>query len=213
MYTTRGPEIFTPQGKYFFTLNMAELRIQNMGKGQPDHFLEAIGAIGRKGPLRFLDCTCGFGADSIVAAFALPAGSVLEALEVSPVMAAVTGWGFGHFVHENPAVTAALRRIHLQCGDYKDYVRTLPDDAYDVIYFDPMFTHTVEGSCQFQPVRGLLDHDGLTLSDIAVARRKGRRVVIKGRGFKRLQEALPETVVIGGRYSRVRYAILTGVTP
>ena len=62
VYSSRGPQIDRPEGSHFFSLNMAELRIQNLRKGQRDHLLEAL--IGRGAshqPLSVLDCTCGFG--------------------------------------------------------------------------------------------------------------------------------------------------------
>mgnify|MGYP002233682265 FL=1 len=66
---------------------MAELRIQHLRKGQPDHLLTALqGGTPGEVPLSVLDCTCGFGADSIVASFGLPEESTIHALEVSPLL-------------------------------------------------------------------------------------------------------------------------------
>ncbi|WP_301859666.1 class I SAM-dependent methyltransferase [uncultured Megasphaera sp.] len=206
VYSSRGPQIVRPEGVHFFSLNMAELRIQHLRKGAADHFLEAIGA-GDK-PIRFLDCTCGFGADSIVASFALPQGSVLDALEVSPLMEAVTAWGFRYFQHSKDDVTAALRRIHLMLGDYRDYLRDSRTPSYDVIYFDPMFSHPVAASCQFQPVRSLMNHSELTADAVYLALQKGRRVVIKERDFTRLKRDFPHLKQYGGTYSRIGYAVI-----
>ena len=96
IYTATGPEIQTNQGKHKFQLSMAELRIQQLRKGGSDHFLRALQATG---PLSLLDCTCGFGSDSIVASFGLPPGSTVAGLESSPYLYAVTSWGLQHFVH------------------------------------------------------------------------------------------------------------------
>lgn len=205
VYSARGPKLFRPEGTHVFSLNMAELRIQNLRKGGDDHFLEAV-MTGTAAD--FLDCTCGFGADSLVASFALPPGSRVTALEASPLMAAVTGWGFVHFVHGQPDVTAALRRIHLHCCDFRAYLQSLPDKAYDVIYFDPMFDKPVMASCQFRPVRDILDNAPLTEADIRLALRKARqKVVVKGRYFRKLQAEHPEIKIYGGTYSRVHYAV------
>ena len=46
VYSSRGPQIDRPEGSHFFSLNMAELRIQNLRKGQRDHLLEADGGEG-----------------------------------------------------------------------------------------------------------------------------------------------------------------------
>lgn len=205
VYTATGPEIVTPQGKHRFHLSMAELRIQHLRQGRPDHLLEAVGAAG---PVRVLDCTCGFGADSLVLSFGLPAGSVVDALESSPFLAAVTGWGFRHFVHDCDDVTAALRRITLHHVNYADYLSAPDAPSYDILYFDPMFSHPVEQSPQFQPVRPLMDHSMLQDAYIAEALQKARRkVIVKGRSFRRLGEAHPGFTVQGGKYSRIGYAV------
>lgn len=230
VYSSRGPQIDRPEGSHFFSLNMAELRIQNLRKGQRDHLLEALmgeeknpsaasglpplcrgdfwPAAGQP-PISVLDCTCGFGADAAVASFGLPAGSRVDALEVSPLLQAVTSWGFSHFVHKKDDVTAALRRISLRSGDYRDYLLSDKGPSYDVLYFDPMFQRPVEASCQFQPVRAIMEHGGLTRELIERALQKARRrVVIKERDFRQLCRDFPDATLYGGKYSRIGYAVL-----
>ena len=317
VYSSRGPQIDRPEGSHFFSLNMAELRIQNLRKGQRDHLLEALMGVkenphllggrtpqsasltapaelsvwaagpnppadgsdrapkGQSGepvgthgldpdvsslsgrtpqsaaltaplrrgaeslpcegegnrlrwrgssqrtadseqrpaaaqpPISVLDCTCGFGADAAVASFGLPAGSRADALEVTPLLEAVTAWGFSHFVHKKDDVTAALRRISLRRGDYRDYLLSDEGPVYDVLYFDPMFQRPVEASCQFQPVRAIMEHAGLTKELIERALVKARRrVVIKERDFRWLRCDFPDAVFYGGKYSRIGYAVL-----
>lgn len=207
VYTTRGPQIMRSEGVHFFSLNMAELRIQHIRQGKSDYLLEAIGAAG---PIRFLDCTCGFGADAMTASFALPSGSVIEALEDSPLLAAVTAWGLKYFTHEYADVTAALRRIQLRQENYMTYLTQAADQQYDVVYFDPMFEHPVRGSCQFQPVRAIMNHDGLTEECLHLAMKKAKRVVIKGRSFRHFRDRFPHSKQYGGKYSRVCYVVLEG---
>ena len=217
VYSSRGPQIDRPEGRHFFSLNMAELRIQNLRKGQRDHLLEALMGVkeydlrpaAAQLPISVLDCTCGFGADAAVASFGLPAGSRVDALEVSPLLEAVTAWGFSHFVHKKDDVTAALRRISLRCGDYRDYLLSDEGPVYDVLYFDPMFQRPVEASCQFQPVRAIMEHGGLTRDLIERALQKARRrVVIKERDFRQLCRDFPDVALYGGKYSRIGYAVL-----
>ncbi|WP_302485276.1 class I SAM-dependent methyltransferase [uncultured Megasphaera sp.] len=217
VYSSRGPQIDRPEGSHFFSLNMAELRIQNLRKGQRDHLLEALMVVkeydlrpaAAQPPISVLDCTCGFGADAAVASFGLPAGSRVDALEVSPLLEAVTAWGFSYFVHKKDDVTAALRRISLRCGDYRDYLLSDDGPVYDVLYFDPMFQRPVEASCQFQPVRAIMEHGGLTRDLIERALQKARRrVVIKERDFRQLCRDFPDVTLYGGKYSRIGYAVL-----
>ena len=124
-------------------------------------------------------------------------------------MEAVTSWGFSHFVHKKDDVTAALRRISLRRGDYRDYLLSDEGPVYDVLYFDPMFQRPVEASCQFQPVRAIMEHGGLTRDLIERALQKARRrVVIKERDFRQLCRDFPKVTLYGGKYSRIGYAVL-----
>lgn len=206
VFTAAGPEIVSSKGRHAFQLSMAELRIQQLRKGRIDHFMEAIG---HSGPVRLLDCTCGFASDSIVASFALPKGSSVMALEVSPMLFAVTAWGLKHFIHDKDDVTAALRRINLTYCDYRTYLRNIHTDNPDVIYFDPMFSYPIYESPQFLPVRSIMDHGELDKLSIDLALQKARKkVIIKGRKFHRLHEWYPDVAVFGGTYSRIKYAVL-----
>lgn len=208
VYSTKGPQIDGEAGSHYFSLNMAQLRIQNIRKGQGDHLLHALTA-GKSEPISLLDCTCGLGADAATAAFGLPQGSAVSALEISPLLAAVTGWGFQHFVHKEDDVTAALRRIHLQPGDYRAYLRSAAAPGYDVLYFDPMFRFHVDASRQFLPLEDLIDDEPLALADVHLALQKAkRRVVIKERGFRWLLKEFPQAKIYGGKYSRIHYAVL-----
>lgn len=208
IYSSKGPQIDSETGSHYFSLNMAQLRIQNICKGQGDHLLEALMG-GETTPLSLLDCTCGLGADSLVASFGLPAGSRINALEISPQLAAVTGWGFQHFVHPKAEVTAALRRIILWQKDYRAYLKDPAAPHYDVLYFDPMFRFHVAKSQQFSPLAGLIDDEPLSLAAVHLALGKAKkRVVIKERGFRWLLKEFPQAVICGGKYSRVHYAVL-----
>lgn len=206
IYTAQGPQIITQEGAHSFQLSMAELRIQQLRKGAGDHLLSAIQA---QGPVTFLDCTCGFAADSIVVSFGLPVGSKIIGLEISPLLYAVTNWGLQNFSHKKSDVTAALRRIELVHEDYRDYLSKLPDNGLDVIYFDPMFSHPVESSPQFSPVRSLMDHSQLNKEIIELALQKARcRVIIKARRFQELRKTYPAMQLYGGKYSKIGYAVL-----
>ena len=206
VYTANGPEIITRQGRHAFQLSIAELRILQLRRHLHDHMIEAIQA---NEPISFLDCTCGFASDSIVASFALPNGSTFQALEVSPLLEAVTAWGLQHFVHEQEKVTKALRRIQLQCRDYQEFLTNAPEASFDVIYFDPMFSYPVHRSPQFEPVRAIMDHrvPDKQIFDLALTKAR-KRVVIKGRRFNKITEWYPQVKLYGGKYSRIGYAVL-----
>ncbi len=205
VYTQQGPEIVTKDGTHRFHLSMAQLRIENLIKGGQDHFIQALG---RKRPLRILDCTFGFGSDALTASWYLNREGTVTGVESSLPMYIAGSWGCREFIHENPEVTAALRRITVIHASYQEYLKKIPKGAYDVIYFDPMFAHPVMASPQFHPVRQVLNHEPLEADILELARQKaGNRVVVKGRAFRKWKSQYPDMQIMGGRYSKVQYAV------
>ncbi|MCX7781602.1 MAG: protein-L-isoaspartate O-methyltransferase, partial [Negativicutes bacterium] len=79
-----GPVVYTPGGRYFFHLSMAELRIKNLRNGKHDHMITAMKL--KKG-MSVLDCTLGLTTDAIVASFDLGKDGLLVGLEHSPIIA------------------------------------------------------------------------------------------------------------------------------
>lgn len=131
-------------------------------------------------------------------------------MEATEPLAAVTSWGFTHFTHRRDDVTKALRKVRLTWGNYTDYLSNEKSRTYDILYFDPMFTHPVMTSCQFAPIRSQMDHEPLTADSIQKALEKARRVIVKGRSFAELNRQFPQARILGGRYSRVKFAVLEG---
>ena len=85
-----GPVVHTPGGEYFFHLSMAELRINNLKDGNPDHM---IGAMALKPGMSVLDCTLGLATDAIVASYVAGEKGRVLGLESSPVIATVLSIG------------------------------------------------------------------------------------------------------------------------
>jgi hypothetical protein len=201
-----GPVVHTPGGEYFFHLSMAELRINNLKDGNPDHM---IAAMGLAPGMSVLDCTLGLATDAIVASYAAGEEGRVVGLESSPLIAAIAADGLAGFTSDRPELTAALRRIAVVTADYNAYLPTLPAASFDVVYFDPMFRRPVRSSSSMQPVRHLADHRPVSAAALDAARRVARRrVVMKEAGGSGEFARLGFATVVGGRYSSVNYGVL-----
>lgn len=187
---------------------MAVLRIRRLvAGGEMDPFLVACDV--REGD-RFLDCTGGACADALVAAHAAGAGGRVEVIEASPLLHAVTGHGAAQVRFGEPAIDAALDRMHVTCGDHLDVLRALPDRSYDTVYFDPMFREATKAAPGFDVVRALADPRPLSPEAIAEALRVARRrVVVQDRrtGGELERLGVPELPVMG-RASAVRFGAI-----
>lgn len=155
--------------------SMATLRIAALRAGRPDRFVEAARL--RPGDC-LLDCTCGLGADAIVAAHAVgPTGRVL-ALEASRVLAAMVSDATRHYQHRDPALVRAMRAVRVTHADHVSFLRSQPDRSWDVVYFDPMFETTVKATRSLDLVRRLAARERPDRATIAEAGRVARRCVV-----------------------------------
>ena len=194
-------------GEMFFHPNMSQLRVKNLRKGEKDHMSEAMGL--QEG-MKVLDCTLGFGADAIVASFGVGETGQVVGVESSPLIAAVTGHGLQHFLPGNYPLYAAMRRIEVVNMDYLDFLRQQPDNSYDVVYFDPMFRKPLTASNGISPLRSVANHEPLSLEAVEEAQRVARyRVVMKEASGSEEFSRLGFSTIMGGKYSKVHYGVLT----
>lgn len=185
--------------------NMAKLRVLALQQRKRDALIAAM-QLAPGGSV--LDCTCGLGADAIVASWVVrPAGRVC-ALEASPLLALLVERGLASCALDDPPdLVPAMRRVEVCCADFARYLRGEADDAWDVVYFDPMFAETIADSEGLDLVRCLAEGGGPSPADLDQARRVARRrVVMKDRQPGHALAHLGFAKVEGGR--RVCYGVL-----
>lgn len=155
-----------------------------------------------------LDCTLGFGADAIVASFAVGPEGRVTGIESQPLIETVVGYGLAHFKAENWPIQEAMRGIRTVCADAFDYLKEQPDDSVDVVYFDPMFRHPLLESRSLSPLRTVANHEPVSEVMIEEACRVARRRVVFKENARSLEfERLGFTKIMGGRYSKVHYGV------
>ena len=187
---------------YSFHPNMAHHRVTAVQAGRGDRLLNITNL--QPGD-RFLDCTCGLGADAIVAAHAVGPDGQVDALETSALLATVVADGMAHGDHRNPALVTAMRRVTVRHATAEHVLATLPSQSWDVVYFDPMFDTPVEATTSLGLVRLLAATDLPTRATLTEARRVARRcVVVKDRATGTLLEQLG-LAPVGTTRRHVRY--------
>lgn len=204
--TKRRIVAYTDEGELFFHLNMAQLRIQNIDRGQDDHMVMAMHL--KKG-MSVLDCTLGMGTDAIVASYIVGEEGKVVGIEHSKVAAFIMQNGFAEFQVENVKVKDALNRIDVVQADYNEYLLSLPDKSFDVVYFDPMFRHPLKESVALKPLRAVADHRPIDLQALKEAKRVARKyVVVKENHRSKEFERLFIETLIGGKYSNINYGVI-----
>ena len=195
-----------PEEALHFHPNMAHIRVKNLRFGRGDHLVKALDI--QPGD-KLLDCTLGLGADAIVESYAAgPEGAVIG-LESQPLIEAVVGYGLQNFEGDGEKITEGMRRVKTVCTDALAYLKVQPDNAFDAIYFDPMFRYPLMDSENLSPLRALADGRALTEETVAEACRVARRRVVMKENARSLEfERLGFGKIMGGKYSKVHYGVM-----
>lgn len=162
--------------KFFFHPGSSLFRAKRWLRGEEDPFLNAAEL--RQGD-SFLDCTLGLGSDAIVASLAAGEEGAVIGLEKSPILAFLVSTGLKAWETNMPEVNEAMRRIQTKSADHLEYLHQLPDEAFDVVYFDPMFYQPIEQSEGIAPLRLFAEYQFQPESVIEALRVAKRSVVLK----------------------------------
>ena len=199
-----GPRIHSEHGTFAYHPGMAEIRVQQLLRGAPDHLVRALdlhpGA-------RVLDCTLGLASDAAVAACVAGSTGRVVGLEASLLLHFAVQHGLAHYECKTPLLTAALRRVEAVHAVAAEYLATCAPNSFDVVYFDPMFRHPVQGSKAMEALRPLSLEEPLARSTVELALKVAPRVVIKERSEYLLAEYGCQEYV-GGKYSRIKFGII-----
>ena len=199
-----GPRIHSEAGSFAYHPGMAVLRMQQLKRGQTEHL---VAALGLEPGVRVLDATLGLAADAAISAYVVGAGGRVVGLEASPLLHFAVSYGLAHYEAEDADLTAALRRIEPVQALAQDYLAQCVPGQFDVVYFDPMFRHPVNGAKGMEALRPLSYEAPLDAETLTLAKSIAPRVVIKERSEYILREYGCQKFV-GGKYSRVKYGVI-----
>lgn len=164
---------------FFFHPNSAAFRLKRLLKGETDPLMEAA-QLGKEDS--FLDCTLGLASDSIIASYVTGDNGKVLGLEGDADIAFITQCGLHSFESNSEELTEAMKRIDVVHEDAVTYLKSQPDNSWDVVYIDPMFSAPIEESSNFTPLRLVGLKSSLTKEWMEQAKRVCiRRVVVKDR--------------------------------
>jgi 16S rRNA G966 N2-methylase RsmD len=176
-----------------------------MQRHENDNFLTALNV--RPGQ-RVLDCTVGLAADALLASCAVGEAGKVVGLEASLPLWFLTSRGVQAYRGTIPELARDLHRVEIIHGEASAYLRSLSEDSFDAVYFDPMFRQPVRRSSEMTPLRPLAYGEPLRPETVELALKAAPRVVIKERSLDILKE-YGCTEFVGTKYSAVRFGIRT----
>ncbi|ADO71976.1 class I SAM-dependent methyltransferase [Stigmatella aurantiaca] len=191
-----GVTLRDAEGQHAFHGGMAHLRRLRLADGAPDTFVRMADL--RPGDA-VLDCTLGLGQDAIVAALAVgPQGRVVGLEKRLPLYAIVSE---GLKTYALGPDSCRVEAVH---ADASAYLRTLPSHAFDIVFFDPMFSRPRKAQPGFDVLRRFADYAPLTPDMLEEAERVARRwVVVKGAKYSDDLKKLGLTPEPGSRHTDV----------
>jgi hypothetical protein len=162
---------------FFFHPSSAMFRIKRLLRGEHDPFIEACQL---SSGMSFLDCTIGLGSDSIVASYRVGSSGKVIGLEAEKYLSYIVQDGLKKWSTDIQEINESMRRIEVRHEHCYSYLKMLPSESIDVIYFDPMFEETIAESISIQPLTKIANYEVFQSHWIMEALRVAKnRVVLK----------------------------------
>jgi hypothetical protein len=163
--------------QFFFHPNSAMFRVKRLQRGENDPFIEACQL--REG-MSFLDCTLGLASDSIVASYQVGSNGKVVGLEAEKFLSYLVRSGLQKWSSDVEGMDEAMKRIEVSHVHCYEFLKTLPDDSFDCVYFDPMFEEKILESDGIQALTNIAIYDAFQPEWIQEALRVAKlRVVLK----------------------------------
>ncbi|MBO1910757.1 class I SAM-dependent methyltransferase, partial [Microvirga sp. 3-52] len=135
---------------FFFHPDTAAFRLKRLMNGETDPFIEATQLqIGDS----FLDCTLGLATDSIIASYITKESGKVLGVEGDADIAFITSEGLRSYTSGSEQLTDAMKRIQVISQDAVTFLQSQPNESWDVVYIDPMFSLPIQESTNFTPLR------------------------------------------------------------
>jgi hypothetical protein len=160
----------------FFHPSSAMFRVKRILRGESDPFLQATKLTSG---MSILDCTLGLASDSIVSSVAIGKYGKIVGTEGNRFLAYLVSEGLSNWDSGLAEMNEAMRRISVFSIDHLEYLRNEKENAFDVVYFDPMFESKID-SDGINAIRKMAVYRSLDEETIEEAKRVAKkRIVLK----------------------------------
>jgi hypothetical protein len=166
---------FGEKEPFFFHPNSAMFRIKRLMKGENDPLIDAAKL---KTGMSILDCSLGLGSDSIVASYVAGSNGIVTGIEARPELSYIVKTGLKAWESGFKSINEVLNNIQVINGHSLDYLKSLENNSYDCVYFDPMFDESILESDGIRGLSHFAVYDGLSDETISHALRVARKRVI-----------------------------------
>lgn len=164
-----------PRHPFFFHPNSAMFRLRRLRKGENDIMVDAARL---SAGMSFLDCTLGLASDAIVASYVCGPNGKVTGIEAQQTMAYIVRDGLQNWRTEHETFDESMRRVEVYAMDHLSFLQDCPSEAYDVVYFDPMFEKSINTSAGLAPLKRLAKYSEISEESLIQAKRIAKRRVL-----------------------------------
>lgn len=165
----------TERKPFFFHPNISVIRIKQIIQGKKDPFVIATNLTEGK---TFLDCTLGLASDSIVASFIVGENGKVTGLEGSQSISYLVKNGLKNWKSGVFEIDEAMSRVEVIHAQSLGFLKSLKDNSFDCVYFDPMFDEQIIESDGIKSLRSLAIYEDLSDQLISQAYRVAKESVV-----------------------------------
>lgn len=158
----------------FFHLDTTALKLKN-NDNEP-----LIALINEKNQ-KILDCTMGLASDSLLLSCY---GHCVTALEKNPIIHLIVSEGLKTYETSNKTINEAMKNITTWNIDSLNFLKNSQENSFDIIYFDPMFSHNIEESKNLAGIEMLAEQNFPLEQFLKEAKRVARKKIIIKAHFK-----------------------------
>ena len=166
---------------FFFHPNSAMFRVKRLQRGERDPFIDAASL---KERMSLLDCTLGLASDAITASYVVGEKGKVTGIEGQRYLSYMIKTGLKTWMSGIDEMDAAMRRISVRNAEAFTYLKELPDESFNCVYFDPMFEESILESDGIKSLGHFALREEITSAAIEEALRIAKNRVILKDHFK-----------------------------
>lgn len=140
---------YQEEAELFFHLDTTALKIKN---NDNEPLIEIIGSNTQS----ILDCTMGLASDSIILSYY---NHDVTALEKNKIIHLIVNDGLKNYQTNDEKINEAMQKIKTYNVNALEYLKNCEDNKFDIIYFDPMFSHNIKESTNLAGIEKLADYN------------------------------------------------------
>jgi tRNA1(Val) A37 N6-methylase TrmN6 len=189
--------------EFFYHPSISKIRYNNYESSENDYLIKTIDATPEA---TVLDLTMGLGSEALFMANYV---KKVTGVEASFPLYLVVKEGLNNYNFKQEWMKKASKKINIINDNYKNILKNIENNFYDIVYCDPMFENPQMKSSPLNSIRQLAVYDKISQEDFEhMIRIAKKRVVIKAREKDSLWDKFTFDEKDGSKNSGVYFGVI-----